>query len=70
MIVLSIGCVSQKPPKVKISEKLVYRPLSEFNGDTAQYLNYNFVDHKNQYIGKPASLVLNKLELEIKSYIP
>lgn len=44
-----------------------YKPFAEFNGDTLQYLNYNFVDHKEQYIGKPFSILYNDLEFPVKS---
>jgi len=47
----------------------VYKPLAEFNGDTLNYIRYNFIANKSQYIGQPASLLFDHLEPQLKSYV-
>lgn len=51
------------------NRKAFYKPFAEFQGDTLQYLNYNFVEHKDHYIGKPFSVLYNDLEFPVKSSI-
>ncbi|MDR1719732.1 MAG: hypothetical protein LBR67_06385 [Dysgonamonadaceae bacterium] len=46
-------------------ENLPYKPWKDFNGDTVQYLDYNFYTRESQYHGKKASAVLDDLELPI-----
>jgi hypothetical protein len=43
-----------------------YRPFAAFKGDTLQYLQYNFVERKDQYQGKKLEVLLNDLEFNIK----
>jgi hypothetical protein len=47
----------------------VYKPLAEFNGDTLNYIRYNFIANKSQYIGQPVSLLFDHLEPVLKSYL-
>lgn len=74
-----LGCQSSKTSNPSVlADSLVnstassnrqafYKPFSEFKGDTMQYLNYNFVEHKDHYIGKPFSVLYNDLEFPVKS---
>ena len=76
-----LGCQSSKTSNPSVlADSLVnstassnrqafYKPFSEFKGDTMQYLNYNFVDHKDQYIGKTFSVLYHNLEIPVKSSI-
>jgi hypothetical protein len=47
-----------------------YRPLAEFKGDTLKYLQYNFIERKDQYEGKKLSVLLKDLEFDIKYTYP
>ncbi len=40
-----------------------YRPMAEFGTDTIAYMQYNFIDRQDQYIGKPLAVLLNDYEL-------
>lgn len=65
----TLGIDIQKNGKSKVA-KYEYKALSAFNNDTLNYLVYNFIDNKGQYIGKPMSELFNKLDFQIKSYTP
>ncbi|MDR2064563.1 MAG: hypothetical protein LBP85_02465, partial [Prevotellaceae bacterium] len=45
--------------------QLPYKALSQFNGDTVAYLEYNFVTHKSAFIGNTVEMVLEWLEIPI-----
>jgi len=45
-----------------------YEPLHKFEGDTLKYLQTNFLTNKDFYKGKPLSLLLHDLEIDIKAY--
>ena len=45
-----------------------YRPLSEFDYKPKEYLQYNFVERKELYLGNPLSELLKDLELPIKYF--
>jgi len=71
LTILFVSCASQK----KLSDNnrkqnYEYKALESFKGDTLNYVMSNFIEHKNQYIGKPASVLFNDLQYEIKSYLP
>jgi len=42
-----------------------YIPLKEFQGDTVKYMQVNFVENKNRYIGQKVDSLLKDLEFEI-----
>lgn len=42
-----------------------YRPLAEFGDNKIDYLQYNFIDRKDQYLGKPFGSLLNDYELPL-----
>jgi hypothetical protein len=46
-----------------------YKPSAELKGDTWQYLQYNFIEQKDQYAGKKLSVLLKDLEFDIKFFI-
>lgn len=74
LILLSIFAAScstqQKSIKNSTSQKIEFKSLDEFKSDTLNYIVYNFLERKNQYIGKPASLIFDNLQYEINSYNP
>jgi hypothetical protein len=46
-----------------------YKSLQKFEGDTLKYLQTNFLlTNKDFYKGKPLSILLNDLEVEVKAY--
>ena len=45
-----------------------YRPLSDFGYKPKEYMQYNFVERKELYIGKPLSKLLQDLEVPIISF--
>lgn len=49
-------------------KNLKYKALKEFKGDTLKYLQTNFLEHQDFYIGKPLNTLLNDLEIDIKAY--
>ena len=51
------SCKSYKPA----SGNPYYKPLKEFKGDTLAYFNYNFKEHKDFYIGKKFSVLINDM---------
>lgn len=75
-----LGCQSKTSKPSVLADSLVnsrassnrntfYKPFSEFNGDTLQYLKYNFVEHKDQYIGKTFPVLYHDLEIPVKSSV-
>jgi hypothetical protein len=50
---------------IQAQENLPYKSWKEFNGDTIQYLEYNFTTRQEQYQGKKISEILKDLELPI-----
>ena len=42
-----------------------YKPLSSFNGDTIEFLRYNFRENKNRYIGQKFEKLLKDYEKEL-----
>lgn len=61
------GCAINKPLSHKSAS---YKELSAFDSDTIGYFVTNFEQHKEDYIGKPFSFLLNRIELPILSYTP
>ena len=58
MLALTLfSCKSYKPA----SGNPYYKPLKEFKGDTLAYFNYNFKEHKDFYIGKKFSVLINDM---------
>ena len=47
-----------------------YRQMSQFGTDTIRYVQYNFVDRQDQYIGHPFRKVLQDYELCIAELMP
>ncbi len=71
LVLLMASCVSTK--RVTLNDekvKIIHKSLKKFNNDTIQYALFNYIDHKDQFIGKPASLIFNSLEYEIVSFLP
>ena len=55
----------KEQPLEQEQEVLQYRSKAEFNQDTVQYLEYNFVKRGTQYEGKKVSDVLKDLDLPV-----
>jgi hypothetical protein len=70
LAVIFVSCAGQKKLSKNKSNKInyVYKALDNFKSDTLNYVLCNFIEHKDQYIGKPASVLFNNLQYEIKSY--
>jgi hypothetical protein len=47
-----------------------YKPFAEFKGDTLQYLQYNFIERKDQYKGKKLEVLLKDLEFNVEYSYP
>ena len=47
-----------------------YVHLQNFKSDTLGYVQHNFIDNKQKYIGKVLNTLLNDVEIPIKSFIP
>ena len=46
-----------------------YVKLLKFKGDTLGYVQHNFIDNKQKYVGKDLNSLLKDIEIPIKSYI-
>jgi hypothetical protein len=71
LAIFLVSCTIQsKLSKSRNKEKVKYeyKALESFKSDTLNYVLYDFIDNKYQYIGKPASILFDKLQYEIKSY--
>ena len=70
LTIILVSCSGQK----KLSQskgaeiKYEYKALESFKNDTLNYVLYNFINHKNQYIGKHVSVLFDKLQYEIKTF--
>lgn len=72
MIFLLIGCGNIRTTS-RVNDQ--YKPLSSFKvdslaplgSDTTDYLYYNFIVHKEKYVGKPFEALMKDLRLEIHS---
>lgn len=61
MLALALfSCKSYKPA----SENPNYKPLEYFGTDTLAFYKYNFEEHKDFYIGKEASYIINDMGKE------
>jgi hypothetical protein len=43
--------------------------LAAFKGDTAGYIEANFINRKEKYVNQPLRVLLNELGIPIKSYV-
>jgi hypothetical protein len=55
---------------VSTNQSSSYEPLEKFKGDTLGYVQHNFIDNKQKYIGKDLNTLLKDVEIPVKSYIP
>ena len=70
LVGLFVSCTTTRNITPKDSKgKIEFKSIEKFNGDTIAYNVYNFIDRKNLFIGKPASLILDNINYEIKSYL-
>jgi len=59
----------QETTKISKYNNPNYQPLNKFEGDTLKYLQTNFLStNKDFYKGKPLSILLNDLEIDVKAY--
>jgi hypothetical protein len=66
LIILIILIVSFS---VNVISQLPYRPLSDYNGNKAAYLKYNFDERGSVYVGNTFENLLNNVELAPLGYI-
>jgi hypothetical protein len=59
---------SKKIEAISNSKNPNYKALKEFKGDTLKYLQTNFLEHSDFYVGKPLSSLFDDLEIDIKAY--
>ena len=45
---------------------LPYKSLSDFKNDTTAFINYNFIDRAEQYIGKTVEFIVHDLQILVK----
>ena len=45
---------------------LPYKSLSDFKNDTTAFINYNFIDRAEQYIGKTLEFIVRDLQIPVK----
>ena len=69
VIVSTVGAFGQAVSKLSGNQDNKYLALKEFKGDTLKYVQHNFIDNKQKYIGKDLNNLLKDLEIPIKSYI-
>jgi len=71
LIILS-ACSELKKSGTSIStnQNNSYVKLIKFKGDTLGYVQHNFIDNKQKYVGKDLNTLLKDIEIPIKSYMP
>lgn len=73
VLLLTVSCLAQKKRMCDgffiIQDDSSHKPLASFNKDTAAYLAYNFVQHKEKYVNKPFSVLMNDLEFPIMTFM-
>ena len=69
LIVAALSIISAFGSYKNINSE-TYRSFKKFDNDTLGYLKSNFYDHKEFYKEKELGVLLNKIELPIKSYTP
>jgi hypothetical protein len=69
------NCLNKKSSYIQNSNDLIknrdniqYSSLFSFKGDSLVYIKENFLEKKEQYIGKEFSVFLDHLEIPIKRY--
>jgi hypothetical protein len=72
VIYLLTSCTTARKviQQVNTNPKYVFKSIDKFKGDTIAYNVYNFIDRKDLFINKPASLILDNINYEIESYLP
>jgi hypothetical protein len=72
LLILLSACSTLRKPNTKWpnnqSNGIIM--LNKFKGDTLGYVQQNFIDNKQKYIGKDLNTFLKDVEIPIKSYIP
>jgi len=69
-ILLSVSAIGQTDVKTSANQNNNYVALKMFKGDTLGYVQHNFIDNKEKYIGKDLNTLLNDLEIPVKSFMP
>lgn len=70
VIVSYYNTYSQTDTRVSEKKDNPYVALKKYNGDTLGYVQHNFIDNKQKYIGKDLITLLKDVEIPIKSFIP
>lgn len=69
LLLLNTIVKGQSLETIKDYQNKMYMPLSEFKGDTLEYLKINFIDNKGKYLGKDLNHLLRDCEIPVKSYL-
>jgi len=70
LILISFIGVSGQNTKVLANQNNNYIKLKTFNGDTLGYVQHNFIDNKQKYVGKDLNNLLKDEEIPVKSFLP
>ncbi|MET0944350.1 MAG: hypothetical protein ABWY22_02975 [Flavobacterium sp.] len=70
--VILTACACKKDTikkEIKIDKNISKLTLNDFNGDTLAYIQTKIIDRKEYYIGKKFDVVMNDLNIPIKSFL-
>lgn len=68
-ILLFLGLVAFPGKQLFAQRKSDTFSLAAFKGDTAKYIEANFISRKEKYVNQPLRVLLNELGIPIKSYV-
>lgn len=68
MLFISAICLIIAAANIHGQTATAFKPLSEFRGDTLAYLKYNFVENKDQYVGKSFKNIVADLAIPISGF--
>jgi len=66
----NLESIINKRTTLSLNQNKSYIKFKKFKNDSLRYIQTNFIDNKNIYIGKDLNNLLKDLELSVKSYIP
>lgn len=66
MVAFLVACKISKKSEVAVGGKHI--ALSKFQSDTLGYIQNNFINNKQKYIGKDLNTLLRDLEIPVRSY--
>lgn len=68
-ILYSYSAIGQMNIKMSANQNPQYMKLKYFHGDTLSYVQHNFIDNKQKYVGKALNAMLKDIEIPIVSYL-